>query len=375
MGPLRPMRGVAARRSRSQLALAFATGVSYADPPGHTTEEQTLGRARRSSPARRSRRSPRARARRASCARCRARRRSPGAAERRRSLAYFAQLTDFQLADEESPARVEFTDRGANAAFRPQEAFHPWAIDYSFRQLDQFTGGEPARAGRRRTRADGPRPPDRRPRRQPAVQRGRLGPAADRGRQPLTPNSGIKSDYSECRPENRAELLARETRRPDPRRADLHGRAGLRRPRLQGTRLLRPRRALRRPVRHLPEVARTDGPRAVSTFTPVGLRRGNTPVPTYLSNGNHDGLVQGNEDAIGAFEDIATGCFKVAQSTSTLPVGPNPTRTSSSRRHRLRRPARRAGPPLHRPRAAQARLLVGQPGATPTASPSSTRPS
>ena len=60
------------------------------------------------------------------------------------------------------------------------------------------------------------------------------------------------------------------------------------------------------------------------TFTPVGLRRDGVPVPTYLSNGNHDGLVQGNEDAIKTFEDIATGCFKVAQSTSTLPIRPEP---------------------------------------------------
>jgi len=28
------------------------------------------------------------------------------------------------------------------------------------------------------------------------------------------------------------------------------------------------------------------------------MRRGATPVPTYIANGNHDGLVQGNEDAI-----------------------------------------------------------------------------
>ena len=33
-----------------------------------------------------------------------------GREARRRSLAYFGQLTDFQLADEESPARVEFLD-------------------------------------------------------------------------------------------------------------------------------------------------------------------------------------------------------------------------------------------------------------------------
>jgi hypothetical protein len=48
-----------------------------------------------------------------------------GRRHRRRSLFYFAQLTDFQLADEESPARVEFFDDGASGSWRPQEAFHP----------------------------------------------------------------------------------------------------------------------------------------------------------------------------------------------------------------------------------------------------------
>ena len=38
-------------------------------------------------------------------------------ARRRRSLLYFAQLSDFQLADEESPARVEFVDSTANPPF------------------------------------------------------------------------------------------------------------------------------------------------------------------------------------------------------------------------------------------------------------------
>ena len=35
-----------------------------------------------------------------------------GAQNRRKSLLYFGQLSDFQLADEESPARVEFIDTG-----------------------------------------------------------------------------------------------------------------------------------------------------------------------------------------------------------------------------------------------------------------------
>ena len=44
-----------------------------------------------------------------------------GRGQRRRSLAYFSQLTDFQLADEESPARVEFLDEvaGQDGAPRP----------------------------------------------------------------------------------------------------------------------------------------------------------------------------------------------------------------------------------------------------------------
>src|SRR5688572_6716542 len=46
-------------------------------------------------------------------------------AQRRRSLAFFAQLTDPQLVDEMSPARVDFIDAAGGAlkaAYRPQEA-------------------------------------------------------------------------------------------------------------------------------------------------------------------------------------------------------------------------------------------------------------
>jgi hypothetical protein len=60
-------------------------------------------------------------------------------------------------------------------------------------------------------------------------------------------------------------------------------------------------------------------------FVTTGLRHGTSPVPTYITNGNHDALAQGNEDAIEAFEDIATGCLKIAASTSSPPLGePDP---------------------------------------------------
>jgi metallophosphoesterase (TIGR03767 family) len=63
--------------------------------------------------------------------------------ERRRvSRVYFGQITDFQLADEESPARVEFADDepsgAASAAWRPQEALVPHSVEASVRQLNHF---------------------------------------------------------------------------------------------------------------------------------------------------------------------------------------------------------------------------------------------
>ena len=50
--------------------------------------------------------------------------------------------------------------------------------------------------------------------------------------------------------------------------------------------------------------------RAQLPFQAAGL-----DVPSYVTNGNHDVLIQGNEDANAAFEDIATGCFKALGTT------------------------------------------------------------
>src|SRR3954471_9484752 len=74
-----------------------------------------------------------------------------GRESRRRSLMYFSELTDFQLADEESPARVEFLDptsdqdpsQFATAAWRPQEALHPQMIDRIIHQVNQFVPASP----------------------------------------------------------------------------------------------------------------------------------------------------------------------------------------------------------------------------------------
>ena len=58
--------------------------------------------------------------------------------------------------------------------------------------------------------------------------------------------------------------------------------------------------------------------RAQQPFTPAGL-----DVPSYVTNGNHEALVQGNQSGNAAFEDIATGCFKALGTTvSPLPGQP-----------------------------------------------------
>jgi hypothetical protein len=63
--------------------------------------------------------------------------------DRRTSLAYFAQLSDFQLADEESPLRVEFLDSLASSAFRPWEAMEPHIDDAMIRQINAFADASP----------------------------------------------------------------------------------------------------------------------------------------------------------------------------------------------------------------------------------------
>ena len=79
---------------------------------------------------------------------------APAARADRTSLVYFGQLSDFQLADEESPARVEVIDPLSTplnlpfgAAWRPWEALEPQIDDAMIRQVNQFTGASPVADG------------------------------------------------------------------------------------------------------------------------------------------------------------------------------------------------------------------------------------
>ena len=71
----------------------------------------------------------------------------PGRTKRRTSLIYLAQVNDLQLADEESPARIDSLApvQPNTSAWRPQEALMPQTIDATFRRLNAFTAASPNR--------------------------------------------------------------------------------------------------------------------------------------------------------------------------------------------------------------------------------------
>ena len=61
-----------------------------------------------------------------------------GRQSRRRLLLSFVQLTDFQIVDEESPARVELVDRyggSLDAGYRPQEGLVPFVMEETVQQV------------------------------------------------------------------------------------------------------------------------------------------------------------------------------------------------------------------------------------------------
>ena len=249
-----------------------------------------------------------------------------GRGVRRRSLAYFSQLTDFQLADEESPARVEFLDEvagqdGATSAWRPSEALTPFMIDDSIRQINRFVPHSPVPQGN-----NVGNPMDL------AVMTGDLADNQQRneliwtralleGGPATNFNSGLTDSaaYSptnlpdpDCQAfvaqEGGQSQAAAEAARytgvqdytdypagsppgPDPLFYDPNQPTGDWAAWPQYTGLLDRAQAL--------------------SLAPVGL-----DVPSYWANGNHDVLVQGNEDANQEFENLATGCFKALGTTA-----------------------------------------------------------
>jgi uncharacterized repeat protein (TIGR01451 family) len=236
----------------------------------------------------------------------------PGRAQRRRSLAYFSQLTDFQLADEESPARVEFVDPGPSSAWRPQEALTAFQVDQTVRQVNAFKDDSPVPQGNgNRNEMDfslmtGDQA-DNNQRNETIWVRELLeggsplnfnsgGPVTDPtlpgcaspnvpGADEAARYTGVQ-DYSDYNNAKNVAPLYYDPDQPAGQYADWPTYTGL-----------------------------MDRAQQL-TITPVGL-----DVPWYLTNGNHDVLVQGNEDANREFERIAMGCQKVLASTSQPTAG------------------------------------------------------
>jgi metallophosphoesterase (TIGR03767 family) len=231
-----------------------------------------------------------------------------GRAANRTSLVYFGQLSDFQLADEESPARLEVIDPLSTplnlpfgAAWRPWEALEPQIDEAMIRQVNQFTAASPVADGSGAHSAmdftiDTGDSTDSQQLNEALWVRTLLEGGA------LNPNSGVdKATYSNLLCPNLLVPGAAEAARytgvqdyndyiegPFPEFYDPNS----------------------------PKGAHAAWPkypglmdRAQQAFAATGLS-----VPSYVAFGNHDALVQGNAAANAAFEQVATGCLK--------PVGP-----------------------------------------------------
>jgi metallophosphoesterase (TIGR03767 family) len=235
-----------------------------------------------------------------------------GREQRRGSIGFFAQISDFQLADEESPARVEFLDfdpsATAAAAWRPQEALAAQQVEWTIRQLNRI-------------------------RRSPVTQRG--------GRRARMLNAVLTGDLADSQQRNETEWVVRliegGTLDPNSGTDELAGTACP-----PGTPLDDPAGytgvqdyddyLLDNENFYDPDqpIGRYAGwpsypgllDRAQQPFTAEGLR-----VPSYVAFGNHDALVQGNEDAVAAIEAIATGCAKPLLAQPGSPDPGDPSRT------------------------------------------------
>jgi hypothetical protein len=238
-----------------------------------------------------------------------------GRAGRRTALAYFGQLSDFQLADEESPARVEFLDPGGSpveAAFRPWEALEPFIDEAMIRQVDAFAGAGPVTAG-----------DSSRPAMDFAIDTGDSADSQQRNETEwvrtlleggtLDPNSGID-------PSGYAHPLCPPVGVPGAAEAAHYTGVQDYGDYVEGS----------NPYFYDPNEPRGAAAgwpaypglmdRAQQPFAASGLA-----VPSYVAFGNHDALVQGNQAADAGIEEVATGCTKPMEGVPTL-VPPDPRR-------------------------------------------------
>jgi metallophosphoesterase (TIGR03767 family) len=241
----------------------------------------------------------------------------PTRAADRTSLVYFGQLSDFQLADEESPARLEVIDPLSTpldlpfgAAWRPWEALEPQIDEAMIRQVNQFSAASPVADG-----SGAHRPMDF------TIDTGDSADSQQLNETlwvrtlleggSLNPNSGVnKATYSHPLCPN---ILV-----PGPAEAARYTGVQDYNDYIEGT---------------FPEFYDPNTPKGVHAAWPKypglmdraqqAFNADGLAVPSYVAFGNHDALVQGNAAANAAFEQVATGCLK--------PIGPvsNPENASA----------------------------------------------
>ena len=209
----------------------------------------------------------------------------PGRETRRSSLTYFGQLTDFQLSDEESPSRVELLDISGTpftAAWRPQEALVAFMTDQAIRALNDNTQSpHGSGASMDYSLVTGDQADSNQRNEVEWVVR-----LLEGGE--ITPNSGVEDDLPVCGENGEAARYTGVQDYDDFEETD----------------------AFYDP--DLPVGAWAAWPTYLNLMDSAqrGFTAEGSAVPTYVTNGNHDMLVQGNAAAIAPYELIATGCVK-----------------------------------------------------------------
>jgi 3',5'-cyclic AMP phosphodiesterase CpdA len=251
-----------------------------------------------------------------------------GREQRRRSLTYFSQMTDFQLADEESPARVEFLDQpggapGPSSAHRPWEALGGFMIDHSIRQLNRFVAASPVPQGDGTANSMGfslmtGDQADNQHRNETLWVRDLL-----EGNGSINFNSGLTNAAAYTDPETLSKPSCSAFL------ASKGGDAGA--AAAEGARYTGVQDYDDYPAGEGPNPSYYDPDDVIGQYATDGwptynglmdaaqttdITAAGLDVPFYVTNGNHDVLAQGNEDAIQAFEDIGTGCGKVLVTTA-----------------------------------------------------------
>jgi metallophosphoesterase (TIGR03767 family) len=241
-------------------------------------------------------------------------------AARRRSLAFFAQLTDPQIADEMSPARVDFIDPAGGAlksSWRPQEALGLQTFDAIVRNVNanrrspvRGGNGWRARLGFAITTGDLADNQQLNETRwfRTVLDGGTVDPFSGRAIDASNPCAGATPDVV-------ARLNADVAARRYTGVADYDDWRGAPADRYAG-------------YYDPDEAAPTPGAYAAFPRYPgllervqAAFRADGLDVPWYISRGNHDGLIQGNAPAsTDLFRAIAVGCLKIFPSAQIDPA-------------------------------------------------------